>query len=68
MKKTIEQQAEEFASIIEKAGVEYTPENVVKCFGFAKQAMREGVCSVEAYYRAKEILLFKLECANEWVN
>lgn len=65
---TIEKQAEHFASLIDKCGVDWTPENVLKCIGFAKDAMVRGECSVEAYYAAKKLLLEKVEVANHWVN
>lgn len=57
-----------FEKLIEEAGVELNAENILKCIGFAKQAMLAGECSVEAYYKAKELLLSKVECVNEWVN
>jgi len=68
MNKTIEQQAEHFAQLIDKCGVEWNAENVLKCIGFAKQAMQNGDVSVEAYYKAKTILINRLECANLWIN
>lgn len=64
----VQAQAEKFTKLIENAGVEMTAENVLKCIGFAKQAMQNGECSVEAYYAAKRILLEKLEVVNQWVN
>lgn len=63
-----EKAVERFANMIDEAGIEMTAENVLRCIEFAKQAMKSGECSVEAFYKAKEILLMKLECANEWVN
>jgi len=68
MNKTIEQQAEYFAQLIDECGVEWNAENVLKCIGFAKQAMQNGDVSVEAYYKAKTILINRLECANLWIN
>lgn len=59
---------EAFETMIDEAGVEMNAENVLRCIEFAKQAMQKGECSVEAFYKAKEILLTKLECVNEWVN
>ncbi len=64
----VQVQAEKFTKLIENAGVEMNAENVLKCIGFAKQAMQNGECSVEAYYAAKRILLEKLEVVNQWVN
>lgn len=60
--------ASKFETIIEEAGVDLTPENVLKCIGFAKDAMLKGECSVEAYYAAKKLLLETVEVANHWVN
>lgn len=68
MNRNDENQAEYFTTLIEKSGIEMTAENVLRCIGFAKQAMEKGECSVEAYYRAKQILMGKIECANAWVN
>lgn len=64
----VQAQAEKFTKLIENAGVEMNAENVLKCIGYAKLAMQNGECSVEAYYAAKRILLEKLEVANVWVN
>lgn len=55
-------------TLCERAGVEMTPENCLKCIGFAKDAMLAGECSVEAYYHAKNILLGMVEVSNAWVN
>lgn len=60
--------AEAFEKMIEQAGVEFNAENVLKCIGFAKDAMLRGECSVETYYKAKEILLTKVEVASELIN
>lgn len=60
--------AEMFERMIHEAGLELTAENVLKCIGFAKQAMLSGEVSVEAYYKAKEILLTKVEVASELLN
>jgi hypothetical protein len=68
MNKTIQEQATHFATLIDKCGVDWTPENVLKCIGFAKQAMQAGEVSVEAYYKAKTILISRLECATLWMN
>jgi len=68
MNKSVQEQAEKFASLIDKCGVEWTPENVLKCIGFAKVAMLNGECSVEAYYAAKKLLLDRVEVTNYWVN
>lgn len=68
MNKLDVQQAEAFAKLIEDVGVEFTPENVLKCIGFAKDAMLKGECSVEAYYAAKKLLLDRVEVVNHWVN
>lgn len=62
------QAAETFVRMIEAAGVEFTPENCLKCIGFAKDAMLAGECSVEAYYHAKNLLLSMVEVQNEWLN
>jgi hypothetical protein len=62
------QMANTFVSMCERAGVEMTPENCLKCIGFAKDAMLAGECSVEAYYHAKKILLGMVEVSNVWVN
>ena len=62
------EQAEKFAKLIEEAGVEFTPENALKCIGFARDAMRAGECSVEAFYRAKQIILTQVEVTDKWVN
>jgi hypothetical protein len=61
-------QAERFATLCEQYGVELTPENVLRCIGYAKEAMLAGECSVEAYYSAKKILLEKVEVTDKWVN
>lgn len=66
--KVIQDQAEKFAELIEKAGVEFNAENVLRCIGFARQAMEQGECSVEVYYQAKALLLNRLECASLWIN
>lgn len=68
MNKTVEQQAEYFAELIDKCGVEWNAENALRCIEIAKQAMKNGECSVEAYYQAKFLLLNRLECATPWVN
>lgn len=60
--------AEKFVSLCDRAGVALTPENIIKCIGFARQAMLDGECSVEAYYHAKNLLLTQVETANEWIN
>ena len=62
------EQAEKFAKLIEEAGVEFTPENALKCIGFARDAMKAGECSVEAFYRAKQIILSQVEVTDKWVN
>lgn len=66
--KTVQEHAERFAQLIEQAGVEFNAENVLRCIGFARQAMERGECSVEVYYQAKAILINRLECANLWIN
>lgn len=62
------QAAETFVRMIEAAGVEFTPENCLKCIGYAKDAMRAGECSVEAYFHAKKLLLSMVEVQNSWLN
>ena len=57
-----------FADLCDKAGVEMTPENALKCIGFAKDAMQAGECSVEAYYAAKNLILGRVEVASELLN
>lgn len=68
MNKLDAHQAEAFAKLIEDAGIEMTPENALKCIGFARDAMRAGECSVEAFYRAKQIILSQVEVTDKWVN
>jgi hypothetical protein len=68
MNKVDLEQAEKFAKLIEDAGVEFTPENALKCIGFARDAMKAGECSVEAFYRAKQIILTQVEVTDKWVN
>lgn len=68
MSKVDVEQAERFANLCEEAGVELTPENALKCIGFARDAMRAGECSVEAFYRAKQIILTQVEVTDKWVN
>ena len=60
--------AEHFAKLIEESGVEMTPENVLRCIEFARRAMVAGECTVEAYYKAKFILLSEVECPSELLN
>lgn len=60
--------AELFERMIEEAGVEFSAENVLRCIEFARLAMIKGECSVEAYYKAKEILISRVECASELLN
>lgn len=61
-------QAEKFMQLVEKAGVEFSAANVLKCIGFAKEAMRKGEVTVEAYFAAKRILLEKVEVASDLLN
>lgn len=62
-------QAERFAQLVsEESGVEMTPENVLKCIEYARQAMMLGLCTVEAYYQAKNLLLEQVKCVNEWTH
>jgi hypothetical protein len=68
MNNNVQEQAERFAQLIEQAGVEFNAENVLRCIGFARKAMEQGECSVEVYYKAKRILLDRLECASLWIN
>lgn len=68
LSKIDQNQVSNFDKLIAEAGVELNAANILKCIGFAKQAMLAGECSVEAYYKAKELLLLKVECVNEWVN
>lgn len=68
MNKLDVQRAEAFAKLIEDSGLELTPENALKCIGFARDAMRAGECSVEAFYRAKQIILTQVEVTDKWVN
>lgn len=63
-----EKQAERFERLIEEAGLEFSAENILRCIEFAHAAMRKGECSVEAYYKAKELLLLKVEVASELLN
>lgn len=63
-----EEQAEQFLKLVGLAGVELTAENVLKCIGYAKQAMQNGEFSVEAYYAAKRILLEQVEVASNFIN
>lgn len=60
--------ASKFAELCDKAGVEMTPENALKCIGFAKDAMTAGECSVEAYFVAKRLILECVEVASELLN
>jgi hypothetical protein len=60
--------ASKFADLCDKAGVEMTPENALKCIGFAKDAMEAGECSVEAFYQAKYLILSRVEVASELLN
>ena len=60
--------ANRFADLCDKAGVEMTPENALKCIGFARDAMKSGECSVEAFYAAKNLILSRVEVASELLN
>lgn len=66
--KIAQEYAEQFLQLIEQAGVEFNAENVLRCIGFARDAMLRGECSVEVYYQAKAILINRLECDTLWMN
>lgn len=68
LKKTDQDYAKQFADLCDKSGVEMTPENCLLCIGFAKEAMRAGEVSVETYFAAKNLLIGRVELANDWVN
>jgi hypothetical protein len=68
LSKIDQDKAEIFEKIIEEAGLDFTPETVIKCIEIAKVAMKNGDCSVEAFYKAKEILISRLECPSELLN
>lgn len=68
MKSCDVREAEKFSDLCAKSGVDMTPENALRCIAYAKQAMTDGLCSVEAYYIAKKLILEQVEVANHWVN
>jgi len=61
-------QAERFANLCDSSGVEMTPENCLKCIGFAKDAMQRGDVSVEAFFVARNLLMNMVEVSNGWTN
>ena len=60
--------AKKFSEMCDRADVEMTAENALKCIGFAREAMLKGECSVEAYYVAKNLILSKVEVLSELLN
>lgn len=60
-----------FDEILERYEAEggvFSAEDCVACIELARRAMLDGAVSVEGYYKAKEILLSKLQCESEVEN
>lgn len=54
--------------LFEKNEIQYTPRECLACIEIAKQAMKQGHCTVEAYWNAKTLLIDRLECDTTWEN
>lgn len=59
---------EQVFELFEKNGIQYTSRECLACIEIAKQAMKNGQCTVEAYWDAKALLINRLECNTNWEN
>jgi hypothetical protein len=63
----MQNEREKFVALFDKLAP-LSAKDVLKCIEFAKLAMLNGECSVEAYYAAKNILLTEVETDSLLVN
>lgn len=52
-----------FEDVLNSFGIDtrLSAQQALQCIEFARQAMKEGSCSVEAFYRAKDLILSCVE-------
>lgn len=63
-----EEMLEKVFEKFEALGMVFTPEFCLGCIETAKESMRRGEVTVEGFYRAKQILISKLECPSDLEN
>ena len=59
---------EDAKKVLEEHNIVFDARYCLNCIEYGKQQMLAGECTVEAYYKAKEVLLTNLECANEFIH